>query len=263
MKTNLQGKVVLVTGASKGIGKAAAMMLAADGARLALCARDEKMLKLAADEIQAQTHADVLTVKANMTKSNDIHRFVTAAINKFDHIDILINNAGGANIGGILTTADEDWQYHIELKLLGYIRMAREVIPHMKSNGGGKIINVVGMAAKEPDPLYMVPGVTNAALLNFTKALSRELEKDNITVNSLNPATTDTPLTEETFVKLAEMLQKTPGDLRQSFTASMPQGKLASSEDVANVIFFLATDAANYLNGISINIDAGKSLGVW
>ena len=183
MNTNLQGKVVLISGASKGIGKAAALMLATEGARLALCARDEKALKLAADEIQAQTHADVLTVKANMTKSNDIHRFVSAAINKFDHVDILINNAGGANVGGILTTTDEDWEYHIQLKLLGYIRMAREVIPYMKTNGGGKIINIVGMAAKEPNPLFMVPGVTNAALLNFTKSLSKELEKDNITVS--------------------------------------------------------------------------------
>ena len=263
MKANLQGKVVVITGASKGIGKSAATMFAAEGARLALCSRDEKTLALAADEIRAQSHADVLTMKANMTKTNDIHRFIAAAIKRFDHVDILVNNAGGAHIGGILATTDEEWEYHLQLKLLGYIRMAREVIPFMKTHGGGKIINVVGMAAKEPNPLYMVPGVTNAALLNFTKSLSKELEKDHITVNSINPTTTETPLTEETFVKLAGFFQKTPDEVRRTALSSMPDGKIAAPEDIANVILFLASDAASNLNGISINVDAGKSLGVW
>jgi NAD(P)-dependent dehydrogenase (short-subunit alcohol dehydrogenase family) len=263
MNTNIQGKVVLITGASKGIGKATAMRLAAEGARLALCARDEKALTLTADEIRAQTHADVLTVKANMTKINDIRRFVSGAVSKFDHADILINNAGGWNVGGILTTTDEDWEYHLQLKLLGYIKMAREVIPHMKINGGGKIINVVGMTAKEPGSLSIVQGVINAGLLSFTKSLSKELEADNITVNSINPTTTDTPLTEETFEKLAQLLQKSPEELRQSYKELMPGGKLVSTEDIAKVILFLASDSSSYINGTSINIDAGKSLGLW
>jgi NAD(P)-dependent dehydrogenase (short-subunit alcohol dehydrogenase family) len=263
LTTGLQGKVVLITGASKGIGKATALAMASEGARLAICARDERQLQLTADEIQASTKADVMSLKANITKLNDIHRFVDAAMKKFNRIDVLVNNAGGAHIGGIFKTTDEEWEYHIQLKLLGYIRMAREIIPHMQSAGGGKIINVVGMAAKEPSPLYMVPGVTDAGLLNFTKSLSKEVAKDHIQVNCVNPTTTDTPLTEETFQQLASALQKDRDIMRQSYIASMPNERLASPEAIAGVILFLASDATNFINGVSINVDDGKALGIW
>jgi len=263
MHTGLQGKVVLITGGSKGIGKAVALAMAEEGARLGLCARDERRLKLAADEIQIRTHADIVAVKANVTKVNDIRRFVDTVIRKFSHIDILVNNAGGAHIGGISTTTDEEWEYHIQLKLLGYIRMAREVIPHMKTNGSGKIINIVGTTGKEPGPLYMVPGVTNAALLSFTKSLSKELEQFRIHVNSVNPGTTDTPLTEETFHALAEIFQKTPVEVRASASEFSPQGAIATPEDIAKAVLFFASDLSNFVNGTSLNVDAGKLVGLW
>jgi len=236
--------------------------MAAEGVRLAICARDERQLKLAADEIRVNAHADVLAVKANTMKLNDIRRFVSAAAKKFGRIDILVNNAGGAHIGGISETTDEDWEYHIQLKLLGYVRMAREVIQPMKKNGGGKIINIIGTAGKEPNFLYMVPGVTNAALLNFTKSLSKELESSRIYVNSVNPGTTETPLTEETFKKLAAIYQKSPEELKRSAAELSPQGRLARPEEVAGVVLFLASDASGFVNGTSINVDAGKLLGL-
>ena len=263
MTFNLQGKVALITGGSKGIGKAVALAMAEEGARLAICARNEDLLKLTAEEIKIHTHADVVAVKANMTKVNDISRFVNAAVKKFNRIDILVNNAGGAHIGGIMSTTDEEWEYHVQLKLLGYIRTAREVITYMKSTGGGKIINIVGMAAKEPGHHYMVSGVTNAALLNFTKSLSKEVENDNILVTSVNPTTTNTTLTEETFKSLALAQGKTPEEVRRAIIASYPQGRMATAEDIARTVLFLASDAAVFLNGTSINVDGGKSLGLW
>ncbi|MBI4810073.1 MAG: SDR family oxidoreductase [Ignavibacteriales bacterium] len=175
---------------------------------------------------------------------------------------ILINNASGAHIGGIFQTTDEDWEYHIQLKLLGYIRIAREVIPYMKKNGGGKIINIIGTAGKEPGYLYMVPGVTNGALLNFTKSLSKELEPDHITVNSINPGTTDTSLTVETFKSIAAILQKTPEEVRKSFAELSPQGRLATPDDIARAVIFFASDLSNFINGVSLDIDAGKILGL-
>ncbi len=263
MNTGLQGKVVLITGASKGIGKAIALAFAEEGARLALCARDERELKLVTDEIQIHTKADIIAIKANTMKLNDIRRFVNATVKKFNHIDILVNNAGGAHIGGIFQTTDEEWEYHIQFKLMGYIRMAREVIPHMKKNGNGKIINIIGTAGKDPNPLYMVSGVTNGALINFTKSLSKELELDHITVNSVNPGTTDTPLTEETFKSLAKIFQKTPDEIRKSAAELSPQGQIAAPEDIAKAVLFLSSDSANFINGISINVDAGKISGLW
>ncbi len=263
MHTGIQGKVILITGGSRGIGKAVALAMAEEGARIAICARDEHQLKQTADEIQIHTHADIVAIKANMTKTNDIRRFVDTSLKKFGHIDMLINNAGSVHIGGISATTDEDWEYHIQLKLLGYIRTAREVIPHMKTNGSGKIINIVGTAGKEPGPLYMVPGVTNAALLSFTKSLSKELEPFHILVNSVNPGTTDTPLTEETFHSLAEIFQKTPKEVRASASEFSPQGTIASPEDIAKVVLFFASDLSNFVNGTSLNVDAGKLVGLW
>ena len=239
---DLLGKLALVTGASRGIGKAVAERFAREGVRLALCARTEEELTRVADELRTQLHADVLAVKANMTRLNDIRRFVSGAVKKFKRIDILVNNAGGAHVGGILTTDDDAWEDHINLKLLGYIRMAREVIPHMKAGGGGRIINVVGMAGKEPSALAMVPGVTNAALINFTKSLSLELEPDRIAVNAVHPGTAGAPLAGE--------------------SAAGPN-RTATGDDIAGVVAFLASNAAQFINGTSINVDAGRSSGLW
>ncbi len=260
---DLQGKVALITGASRGIGRAVAERFAREGVRLAICARTEEELAHAADELRAHHHADVLAVKANMTRLNDIRRFVASAVKKFARIDILVNNAGGAHVGGILSTGDDAWEYHINVKLLGYIRMAREVVPHMKAGGGGRIIHIIGMAGKDPSPLFMVPGVTNAALINFTKSLSRELEPDRIAVNAVHPGTTDTPLTVETFAATAAALGKTPADIRRAAEGATGHGRLATGEDIAGVVAFLASNAAEFINGTSINVDAGRSSGLW
>ena len=194
MKTNLQGKVVLVTGASKGIGKAAAMMLAAEGARLALCARDEKMLTLTADEIQAQTHADVLTVKANMTKSNDIHRFVNAAINKFDHIDILINNAGTGTFGNFLTLQPAEWEQQIKVNLFGVYYVTRAVLPQMIERKTGDIINISSTAGLNGNALTSAYSASKFGVMGLTNSLMLEVRKHNIRVTALTPSTVVTDL---------------------------------------------------------------------
>lgn len=263
MNTNLQGKVVLITGGSKGIGRAIAEACAAEGALLALCARDDQELKHTADEIQLHTKTDVLAVKANMTKLNDVRRFVAAAMKKFGRIDVLINNAGGAHVGGIMNTTDEEWEYHLQLKLLGYIRMAREVVPHMKAAGGGRIVNVVGMTAREPSGLLMVPGVLSAALLNFTKSISKEFQADHIFVNAVNPASTETGLLREMITKMSQMTGKTEEEERQLLRSVASRGGFLAGEDIAKVVVFLASDAAGCVNGISIDVDAGQTAGVW
>jgi 3-oxoacyl-[acyl-carrier protein] reductase len=260
--TGITGKVALITGASKGIGKAIAMRFALEGARIAICARNEDALTETAAEIRAATHTDLLAVKSNMMKGNDIRRFVGAAIKKFGRIDILVNNAGGVHVGGITDTTDEQWEYHLQLKLLGYIRMAREVIPVMRTQGAGKIISIVGIAGKEPGPFSMVPGVINGALLNFTRSLSKELAPDNIQVNSINPATSATPLTEEVFTAISERTQKTIEEIRLA-TAQSLDGGLIDPADIASAAVFLASDAAEGINGTSLNIDAGKLSGIW
>lgn len=262
MYKGITGKIAIITGASRGIGKAIALALASEGARIAICAREETDLKIAADEIRVNTHTDVISLKANTMKTNDIHRFVGATVKKYGRIDLLVNNAGEAHVGGVFTTTDEEWEHHIQLKLLGYIRMCREVAQHMKSSGGGRIINIVGTTGREPEPLSMVQGVLNGALLNFTKSLSKELASDRITVNCINPATTDTQLSESIFKSLSAILRTPADELRQKVTR-MLNGSLIRTEDIAQAVLFLASDAAKSISGTSITIDAGSLRGVW
>ena len=242
MYADLHGKVAIVTGGSQGIGKAIALALAREGVRLALCARSENLLRQTVDEIETTTHTEVISMKANMAKLTDIRRFVNAVIKKFERIDVLVNSAGGAHIGGLFETSEENWEAHLQQKLLGYIRMSREVVPRMKKNGGGKIINIIGMAGREPDYRYMVPGAIDAALLNFTKSLSKELEQDNIRVTSVNPATTETPLTEATITSLSKLRKKSPEEIRHTITASFPNGKMIQPEEIARIVLFLASE---------------------
>jgi NAD(P)-dependent dehydrogenase (short-subunit alcohol dehydrogenase family) len=263
MNLNLQGKAALVTGGSRGIGKAVALALAAEGVRVAICGRDERILQQAVEEIQAQTRAEVVPIKANMSKLNDIRRFISTAAKKFNRIDILVNNAGAGHIGDINTITDEEWQDQIELKLLGYIRAAREVIPLMLTGGGGRIINIIGMAGREPSRYFTLPGVTNAALMNFTKSLAKTLENDHISVNGINPGTTDTPLAEQITAALSALTTKPAEEIKQSVAASFPHGRIASPDEIARVAVFLASDMASFLNGVIINVDDGRTPGVW
>ncbi len=262
MYQGIAGKVALVTGGSRGIGKAIAIGLASEGARLAICARDEAELKITVDEIRVQTHTDIIGVKANVMKLNDIRRVVNAAVKKYSHVDILINNAAGLHIGGLLTTSDETLEDHIQTKLLGYIRTAREIIPYMKSVGGGKIINITGVEAKEPAPLFMLPGIINAAITNFTKSLSKELANDKIAVNCVSPATADTSLSAAAFQALAAISGKSMEEARAMAIRSV-NGSLIDPQDIANIVLFLVSDLAKAITGTSITVDAGALNGIW
>ena len=149
-----------------------------------------------------------------------------------------------------MTTTDEDWENHLQLKLLGYVRMVREVVPHMKAVGGGRIVNVAGMTAHEPDVHFLLPGVLNAALLNFTKALSKEFEADCIFVNAVNPASVETSLLRDDIATLAQNAGKSVDKMRQWFSDLSSQGRIATGEDVAKVVVFLASDAAGQTTGV-------------
>lgn len=238
------------------------MGLAAEGARVAICGRDERVLEQARDEIVEATRAEVICVKANMTRVNDIRRFFSTAHKKFNRIDILVNNAGARQIGTIEDITDGQWEEQIELKMLGYIRAAREVIPYMRQNGGGRIVNIADIAGREPSPQNIAPTVINAALIAMTKTLSKSLERDRIVVNAVCPGATDTMLTTEEIASLAVRTQKSPEEIRQGMIESSPLGRLAAPDEIARVAVFLASEAAGFINGVALNADAGKTAGV-
>ena len=172
MDLELRGKAALVTGGNRGIGFAVGRALAAEGAQVALCARDAAVLEQATGRIAREIGAQTLGVPADLSQLKEVERVVGTVRDHWGCIDILVNNAGAIRSGPFLSIPDEQWTNDWELKLLGYIRMARAVFPLMTAQGGGCIINVVGAAARNPSAAYLVGGTANAALVNFTKGLA-------------------------------------------------------------------------------------------
>jgi 3-oxoacyl-[acyl-carrier protein] reductase len=263
MNLGLAGKTALVTGGSKGIGRAIAQALAAEGSRVAVVSRDDAALGAAAAEIKAKTGSTIETIAADLSEVAGVTRTVEEARRRLARIDILVNNAGAIRPGDFLQIPDEQWVADWNLKLLGYIRMARAVFPLMREQGGGRIINVVGAAARNPAATYLVGGAANAALVNFTKGLADLGAKSNILVTAVSPAATRTERWDAMIVRQAEALGKTVEQVRAESEGAYPLGRIALPEDVADLVVFLASDRASFLTGICITVDGGSSRGVY
>ena len=263
MDLGLEGKTVLVTGGSKGIGRAVARTLATEGAHVAICSRDEGTLKDAAAEIERATGRRIEVVPGDLSRREEVSRVAAASLARLGRLDILVNNAGAIKGGDFLTTPDEEWLNGWSLKLLGYIRMAREVLPHMQKQGGGRIVNVVGAAARNPAATYMMGGTANAALINFTKALSDLGARSNVLVTGVSPG----PVKTERWDNLMAQQAKAAGQNLESYvkerSQELPLGRIALPEEVADVVCFLASQRASFLTGITITIDGGITRGVY
>ncbi|MBI3328474.1 MAG: SDR family NAD(P)-dependent oxidoreductase, partial [Nitrospinae bacterium] len=193
MDLGLAGKVALVTGGSKGIGQATALALAQEGVQVTICARGVEALQQTANDIQTKTGRKVLTVRADMTSLEDIKQLVATTVQELGGLDILVNNAVNSIPGTFLELPDDAWVNHINVKILGYVRCAREAIPQLIRRGGGCIINIGGMAARNVGHLTNSNGVTNAAVANITKNLSDQVAPHHFLVNCIHPRTTRTP----------------------------------------------------------------------
>jgi len=263
MELGLKDKTALVTGGSKGIGKAVAHALAAEGARVMICARDEQALASAAADIQRVTGRSVVGVAADLSELSSVTRVTDAAVARLGRLDILVNNAGAIQGGDFLTTPDEEWLRGWSLKLLGYIRMARAVLPQMQRQGGGRIINVVGAAARNPSATYMMGGTANAALINFTKALADLGARSNVLVTAVSPGPVKTERWDNLVVQQAAAAGKNVETFTKEQNATMPLGRIALPEEVADLVCFLASERAAFLTGITITVDGGSTRGVY
>jgi len=250
----LKGKVAVVTGGTEGIGKATALKLAQEGAKVAICARRAELLDKAAEEIR-KTGAEVLAVAADMSKAADIERFMKAVIERFGRIDILVNNAGTSARGKFLEVDDATWSADLELKLFGAIRCTRLAVPLMKKQGGGRIVNITISSAKQPGAESMPTSVSRAAGLALTKALSKEYAADNILVNTVCIGKIKSGQHERRIRKDG----LTADDYYAKTGKEIPLGRVGEAAEVANVITFLVSEAASYVTGSSINLDGGIS----
>jgi 3-oxoacyl-[acyl-carrier protein] reductase len=263
MNLGLEHKVALVTGGSLGIGRAVGQALAAEGARVALCARRDGPLKEAAAAIQRATGADVATIPADLSSLAGVERAKNATIERFGRIDILVNNAGAIRGGDFIKTPDEQWIEDWNLKLLGYIRMCRAVLPLMQAQGGGRICNVVGAAARNPTSSYLPGGAANAALINFTKGLADLAAPFNVLVTAVSPAATRTDRWDSMQRQISAATGKSVEQLQADVEKAYPLGRIATPEDVGDLVCFLVSARAAFLTGICITVDGGATRGVY
>ncbi|MBX9812209.1 MAG: SDR family oxidoreductase [Burkholderiales bacterium] len=254
MELGLRGKVAAVTGGSEGIGRATVLRLVQEGARVALCARRPEVLNAFADEIR-KSGGEVLPVVADAAKAGDMERFIEETVKHFGRIDIVVNNAGGTAQDPFEKVDDAAWQHDLDIKLFAQIRTARVAIPHMKKRGGGRIINLNMVGAKQPGAGTFPTTISRAAGLALTKALSKELARDNILVNAVAVGKIKSRQQERRAarqgISVAEHYEKTG--------KTVPLGRMGEAEEVANVIAFFASDAASYVTGCCVNVDGGLS----
>jgi NAD(P)-dependent dehydrogenase (short-subunit alcohol dehydrogenase family) len=254
VELGLKGKVAVVTGGTQGIGKATALRLAREGASVAICARTKEAVDATAGEIQ-KAGGQALGVQADMSKPADIERFMKAVADKFGRIDILVNNAGTSKRGAFLELTDEEWSADIELKVFGAIRCTRLAVPHMKKNGGGRIVNITISSAKQPGAQSYPTSVSRAAGLAITKALSKEFAADNILVNTVCIGKIKSGQHERRYKREG----KSAEEYYAAAAKDIPMKRVGEADEVANVITFLVSDAASYVTGSSINLDGGIS----
>src|SRR5215470_9507555 len=238
MNLGLQGKVAIVTGSSEGIGYATAHALAQEGVRVVLCARRDSLLVEARDTIAKETGADLLAVPCDVQQLPDVQRLVTATMQRFGTIHILINNAGSVPPHEFIDVDDAKWHQMLEGKLLSYIRVTREVVPYMQKAGWGRIISMAGTAGWEPSNSAMAIGVSNAAVINWTKSMSLQYAADGISVTTVAAGSVETPRQIRNRQREADIRGLSLDELLKARTRDIPLQRLGPPKRLPPLWFF-------------------------
>ena len=251
MRLGLEGRRGLVTGGSKGLGEAIARELVSEGARVAICSRNEQEVTATAEEVGAE-----YSQAADVTDPEQVRDLIARTAEALGGIDFLVNNAGGAHPGTFETLSDEDWVADLDVKLFSLIRCSREVLPHLRAAGGGRIVNIGAVYSRYPDPTFFATSVNRAAGNSFTKTLALEVAKDNILVNGVNVGFVITPQWENIHRRRAPEL--TRDEFFDRFAAQeVPLGRFGLPDEVSGLVSFLLSDRASYITGASIDVAGG------
>ena len=262
MDLGLKGKVALVAGGSMGLGRAAALALAKEGARVAICALDDPSLPETAAYIKKETGGECLAIPADLANAEEARHFVRDALAHFGTLDILVNNAGGPPAATFLDIDDELWTAGFRLNLLSTIIMTREAVPVMKEKRWGRIINMTSISVKQPIDGLMISNTVRSGVIGLAKSLSNELAPYGITVNSVCPGYTLTNRVRNLARTIAGKEGTTPEAVIKTWEASIPMGRLGTPEEFAALVAFLASEQAGYMTGGAIQIDGGWYKGV-
>ncbi|TCN21182.1 SDR family NAD(P)-dependent oxidoreductase [Mesobacillus foraminis] len=262
MNLEFKNKTILVTGGSKGIGKAIAIAFAEEGANVIICGRGEEALKETSLEIE-KMGGTVLAVQADLTKQTDVDHLISTAVDYYKTIDILVNNAGIASGFDHFESLDIDqWQHLFDVNLFGAVRVTKAVIPYMKKTGLGRIINISSESGIQPDAFMPHYNASKAALINFTKSLSKAYAADGILVNTVSPAFIMTPMLENLLKDNSAKLNISYEEAIQEFLKqNRPHVEVkrpGTVEEVASAVIYLASNKASFVNGVNLRVDGGS-----
>jgi 3-oxoacyl-[acyl-carrier protein] reductase len=262
MNLGLKDRVALVAASSQGIGRATAEAFAAEGCRVAMCARNQQRLHATAEEIRKRYNAEIIAEAFDVTDAGAVGSFVAAIAAKFGGVDICVTNAAGPPAKGFLAASLEEWQRGLEMNFLSTVYLAREVIPHMQRKRWGRIITLTSITTKQPVNDLVLSNAVRAAVVGLVKSLANEFGKDGILVNNVGPGFTATDRLKELAATRASGSGKSEQEIFEGWAADAPLKRLGEPREVADTIVWLASERASYITGQTILVDGGMYKGL-
>jgi 3-oxoacyl-[acyl-carrier protein] reductase len=257
MDLGLKNKVALVTASSKGLGKAIAWGLAREGTKLVICARNKDVLEKTADEIFLQTGVSVFPLAIDLSDRNQVDWLINETMDLFGRVDILVTNAGGPPPGNFQDLHEIDWQKAVDLTLMSVVRLTKAVIPGMRKQKWGRIINLTSVSVKQPIEGLLLSNALRPSVVGLTKSLSQELAPHNILVNAVCSGYCLTDRVQELLKEKAKKTKKSVDKVMKEIIQEIPLERMGEPEELANMVVFLASDKASYVTGSVIQVDGG------
>lgn len=257
MDLGLQGRVAVIGGGSKGLGRACALSLAREGANVVISSRGAEDLEATAQEIRSATGAQVLAVPGDLSGLAGIQNLVRETVDQFGRLDIMVCNSGGPPEGRALDTTEETWERAIQMALTFFIRMGREAVPHLKKQSWGRIVNILASTVYQPIDNLVTSGVTRMGAVAYAKSLADEVGRDGILVNNVAPGFLLTDRMRQLFETRARETGEAADDLLQARSSSIPLGRFGRPEELADLVTFLASEKNGYITGATILVDGG------
>jgi 3-oxoacyl-[acyl-carrier protein] reductase len=258
----LKGRAAAVAAASRGLGRASARALAAEGAAVALCGRDAGRVREAAEAIARETGARTLAVQADVGRPEDCHAFVERAAGAFGRLDILVTNTGGPRPGGFTSVSPADWEEAYRVTLANVVHLVAAALPYMRRQRWGRIVNIASLSAKQPLEGLALSNAFRPAIVGLAKTLANELGRDGILVNNVCPGYTRTDRLEELAQARARSANTTPERVIAGLAEGTPLGRVAEAAELGDVVAFLCSERASYLTGATIPVDGGAARGL-
>lgn len=257
MDLELKGKVAIIGGASQGLGKACADVLAEEGAKLVICSRTKDTLDKTAEEIRDSTGADVLAFAGDLEDYDTIKQLISTTVSHYGQLDIMVNNSGGPPLARSSSATEEQWETAVQRSLFFFARMSREAIPHLKAQGSGRIINILASTVYQPIPNLALSGATRMGVIAFAKSLADEVGRDGILINNVCPGSILTERMLSNVTNRANELGTSVEDGLASRAAETAVGRIGEPKELAHLVAFLASSRSSYITGTTMLVDGG------